>query len=174
MSHEDWVPTLMAAAGEPDIKANLMKGYKAGDKTFKVYLDGYDQRELLSGAGPGKRKEFFYWTDDGQLAALRYDQWKLVFMEQKAHGLRVWQNPLTPLRVPMLFSVRADPFERADHEAGGHDRRYIDHVFVMVPAQAFVAQHLATYKEFPPRQKPGSFNLDRVLEKLLEASSENQ
>jgi arylsulfatase len=113
-------------------------------------------------------------TDDGQLAALRYDQWKLVFMEQKAHGLRVWQNPLTPLRTPLLFSLRADPFERADHESGGYDRWYIDHVFVMMPAQAFVAQHVATYKAFPPRQKPGTFNLDRVLEKLQEAASEKR
>jgi arylsulfatase len=142
--------------------------------TAKVHLGGYDQGDLLSGKGPGKRKEFFYWTDDGQLAALRYDQWKLVFMEQKVHGLRVWQNPLTPLRAPLLFSLRADPFEQADHEAGGYDRWYIDHLFVMVPAQAFVSQHLAPYKELPPRQKPGSFTLDRVLEKLLEASGENK
>ena len=95
-------------------------------------------------------------------------------MEQPAHGLRVWQHPLTPLRVPLLFSLRADPFERADHESGGYDRWFIDHVFVMVPAQAFVAQHIATYKHFPPRQKPGSFNLDRVLEQLQEASGENK
>ena len=173
-SHEDWLPTFLAAAGEPDVKDKLLKGYKAGDKMFKVHLDGYDQRELLSGKGPGKRKEFFYWTDDGQLAALRYDQWKLVFMEQKEHGLRVWQNPLTPLRTPLLFSVRADPFERAEPEAGNYDRWYIDHAFVMVPAQAFVAEHLATYKEFPPRQKPGSFNLDRVLEKLQEAGGQSK
>jgi arylsulfatase len=174
MSHEDWLPTFMAAAGEPDIKDKLLKGYKAGEQTYKVHLDGYDQGDLFSGKGPGKRKEFFYWTDDGQLAALRYDQWKLVFMEQPAHGLRVWQHPLTPLRVPLLFSLRADPFERADHEAGGYDRWFIDHVFVMVPAQAYVAQHVATYKEFPPRQKVGTFNLDRVLEQLLEASGENK
>jgi arylsulfatase len=95
-------------------------------------------------------------------------------MEQKAHGLKVWLNPLTPLRAPLLFSLRADPFERADHESGGYDRWFIDHLFLMVPAQAFVAQHLATYKEFPPRQKPGSFNLDRVLAKLQEAASENK
>ena len=132
------------------------------------------RRRALSGKGPGKRKEFFYWTDDGQLAALRYDQWKLVFMEQKAHGLRVWQGPLTPLRAPMLFSARSDPFERADHESGGYDRWFIDHLFVMMPAQAFVAQHLATYKEFPPRQKPGSFSLDKVLEQLQEAGSLNR
>ena len=91
----------MAAAGVPDVKTALMKGYKAGDKTYKVHLDGYDQRELLAGKGPGKRREF--WTDDGQIAAFRYDQWKMVFLEQKAHGLKVWQNPLTPLRAPKLF-----------------------------------------------------------------------
>jgi arylsulfatase len=95
-------------------------------------------------------------------------------MEQKVHGLKVWQNPLTPLRAPILFSLRADPFERADHEAGGYDRWYIDHVFVMVPAQEFVAQHVASYKAFPPRQKPGSFNLDMVLEKLQEAANEKK
>jgi arylsulfatase len=95
-------------------------------------------------------------------------------MEQKENGLRVWQNPLTPMRAPMLFSVRSDPFERADHEAGNYDRWYIDHVFVMMPAQAYVAQHLATYKEFPPRQKTGTFTIDRVLEQMLEASGENK
>jgi arylsulfatase len=174
MSHEDWLPTFMAAAGEPDIKEKLLNGYKAGEQTFKVHLDGYDQSDLFAGKGPGKRKEFFYWTDDGQLAALRYDQWKLVFMEQKEHGLRVWQNPLTPMRAPMLFSVRSDPFERADHESGNYDRWYIDHVFVMMPAQAYVAQHLATYKDFPPRQKAGTFTIDRVLEQLLEANNGNK
>jgi arylsulfatase len=154
VSQEDWVPTFVAAAGEPEIQDKLRKGYQAGQTTFKVHLDGYDQRALLSGTGPGRRKEFFYWTDDGQLAALRYEQWKLVFMEQKAHGLKVWQNPLTPLRAPTLFSLRADPFELADHDSGSYDRWYIDHMVVFVPAQAFVAEHLATYREFPPRQKP--------------------
>jgi arylsulfatase A-like enzyme len=174
MSHEDWLPTFLAAAGEPDIKSKLMKGYKAGDKTFKVHLDGYDQSDLLAGKGPGKRKEFFYWTDDGNLAGLRYDQWKFVFLEQQAHGLKVWQNPLTPLRAPMLFSLRADPFERGEHESGGYERWYIDHLFVFVPAQAYVAQHLETYKEFPPRQKPGSFTLDRVLQQLQDAGTRNK
>jgi arylsulfatase len=172
MSHEDWLPTFMAAASAPDIKQALAKGHKVGDRTYRAHIDGYDQRELLSGKGPGKRKEFFYWTDDGSIAALRYEQWKLVFLEQRSHGLKVWLRPFTPLRAPLLFSVRSDPFERADLEAGGYDRWFIDHLFVMMPAQAFVAQHLATYKEFPPRQKPGSFNLDRVLQKLQEAGSE--
>jgi arylsulfatase len=174
LSHEDWVQTFMAAAGEPDIKEQLLKGYKVGDKTFKVHLDGYDQRDALSARGPGPRKEFFYWTDDGQLCGLRYAQWKLVFMEQRAQGLKVWQNPLTPLRAPKLFTVRADPFERADHESGAYERWYVDRIFLMVPAQAFVAQHLATYKEYPPRQKPGSFTLDKVLEKLQEGGTSNQ
>jgi arylsulfatase len=174
LSHEDWLPTFLAAAGVPDIKERLMKGDQAGEKTFKVHLDGYDQTDLLAGKGPGKRKEFFYWTDDGNIAGLRYDQWKLVFMEQKAHGLKVWQNPLTVLRAPLIFSVRSDPFERADQEAGGYDRWFIDHAFLLVPAQALVAQHLQTYKEFPPRQKPGSFSLEQVLEKLHEAANENR
>jgi arylsulfatase len=174
MSHEDWLPTFLAAAGQPDVKEKLKKGFKVKDRTFKVHLDGYDQRDLFSGKGPGTRKEFFYWTDDGSIAAFRYDQWKVVFLEQRAHGLKVWLNPLTPLRAPLLFSVRSDPFERADHESGGYDRWYIDHLFLFVPAQALVAQHIATYKEFPPRQKPGSFNLDRVLQKLQEAGQNNK
>ena len=100
VSHEDWVPTLVAAAGEPEVKEKLLAGYAAAGKNFKVHLDGYDQRDLLAGAGPSQRKEFFYWTDDGNLAGLRYDRWKLLFLEQRAAGLRVWQEPLMPLRVP--------------------------------------------------------------------------
>ena len=112
-SHEDFVPTLVAAAGEPDVKEKLLTGYEAAGKTFKVHLDGYDQRDLLAGTGPGKRKEYFYWTDDGNLAGLRYDRWKIVFLEQRAEGLDVWQDPLIPLRFPKLIDLRADPFERA-------------------------------------------------------------
>jgi arylsulfatase len=166
LSHEDWVPTFVAAAGEPDVKKKLLTGYSAGDKTFRVHLDGYDQRELLAGTGPGKRHEFFYWTDDGNLAAVRYDRWKLVFLEQRAEGLAVWQNPLTPLRAPKIFCLRTDPFERADHHVGAYDQWFAERMFLFVPAQAYVAQHLQTYNEFPPRQKPGSFSLDQVLEKL--------
>ena len=117
------------------------------------------------------RKEFFYWTDDGNLCGLRYNRWKIVFMEQRGHGFEVWQEPLVTLRLPKLFCLRTDPFERADHEAIGYSKWRLDRVFVMVPAQAFVAQHLASYKEFPPRQKPGSFALDDVLSKLQESSN---
>ena len=167
-SSEDWVPTLMAAAGEPDITAKLLNGYDANGKTFKVHLDGYDQHDLLSG-GDDKRREFFYWTDDGDLAGLRYDQWKVVFLEQQHEGLRVWQEPLTPLRAPLLFNLRSDPFEKANTESGEWEKWYVERMFVMAPAQAIVAKELQTLKEFPPRQKPGSFSVGDALEKLQNA-----
>lgn len=167
-SAEDWVPTLVAAAGTPDVKTKLLQGYDAGGKTFKVHLDGYDQRDLLTAKGPDKRHEFFYWTDDGNFAGLRYDQYKVVFMEQQAHGLEVWMQPLVTLRAPKIFNLRSDPLERAEHEAGAYDRWFVEHLFVLVPAQAIVGQHLATFQEFPPRQKPGSFSVDQAMEKLTE------
>ncbi|MDX0308835.1 sulfatase-like hydrolase/transferase [Sinorhizobium meliloti] len=168
VSHEDWVPTFVAAAGEPDVKQKLLTGYEAAGKTFKVHLDGYNQRELLAGSGPSSRKEYFYWTDDGNLAALRYDRWKLVFMEQRAEGLDVWQDPLITLRFPKLIDLRADPFEIAQHVAGDYDRWRVEHAFALVPAQAFVVRHLQTYVDFPPRQTPGSFALNEVMAKLQE------
>jgi arylsulfatase len=168
VSHEDWVPTLVAAAGEPDVKEKLLTGYQAAGKTFKVHLDGYNQRDLLTGTGPSKRREFFYWTDDGNLAALRYDRWKILFLEQRAKGLDVWQDPLVPLRLPKLTDLRADPFERAQFDAGEYDKWRVERAFVLVPAQDIVGKHLQTYVDFPPRQKPGSFSLDQVLAKLQE------
>ena len=172
-SAEDWVPTLVGAAGEPDIKDKLLQGYSAGDKSFKVHLDGYDQRDLLSGKGPDKRREFFYWTDDGNLAGLRYDQYKVVFMEQQAHGLEVWMQPLVQLRAPKIFNLRSDPFERAEHEAGGYDKWFVEHAFVLVPAQAIVGEFLSTFQAFPPRQKPGSFSIDQAMDKLTEQKGDN-
>jgi arylsulfatase len=169
VAHEDWLPTLLAAAGVPDVKERLLQGHQAGAKSFKVHLDGYNQLDHLMGKGPSARKEFFYFNDDGLLVALRYNQWKLVFAEQRAHGFDVWQEPFTRLRLPKLFSLRADPFERADHEAIGYSRWRIDRVFALVPAQAFVAQFLGTFKDFPPRQKPATFNLDEVLQSLQTA-----
>jgi arylsulfatase A-like enzyme len=165
-SHEDFVPTLVAAAGEKNVKEKLLAGYQAAGKNFKVHLDGYDQHDVLAGTGPGKREEYFYWTDDGNLAGLRYDRWKLAFLEQRSEGLDVWQDPLVVLRFPKLFDIKADPFERAQTDAGDYARWRVEHAFALVPAQAYVARHLATYREFPPRQKPGSFSLDQVLEKL--------
>jgi arylsulfatase A-like enzyme len=173
-SHEDFVPTLVAAAGEPNVKEKLLSGYPAAGKTFKVHLDGYDQRDVLAGTGPGKREEYFYWTDDGNLAGLRYDRWKLVFMEQRAEGLDVWQDPLITLRFPKLIDLRADPFERAQFDAGEYAKWRVEHAFALVPAQAYVAQHLQTYVEYPPRQRPGSFALDQALAKLQEAGAGRQ
>jgi arylsulfatase A-like enzyme len=163
-SAEDWVPTLAAAAGIPDVANKLLQGYDG----FTVHLDGYDETDLLAGKGPTKRHEFFYWTDDGDLAGLRYDQWKIAFMEQQAHGLGVWQQPLITLRAPKIYNLRTDPFERADYESGSYDKWYIERVFVFAPAIAIVGQHLATFQQFPPRQPPGSFNVGQALKKLTE------
>jgi arylsulfatase len=171
VSAEDWVPTLVAAAGEPDIKDKLLEGYDAGDKTFKVHLDGYDQRDLFAGKGADPRREFFYWTDDGNLAALRFDQYKVVFLEQNAHGLEVWMQPFVQLRAPKLFNLRSDPFERSEHEAGAYDKWFIEHLFVLVPAQTIVGKFLQSFQEFPPRQKPGSFSVDQVMEELMKQKS---
>ena len=173
-SHEDWLPTLVAAAGEPDIKAKLLAGYVAAGKTFKVHLDGYDMGPFLAGKAEDPRKEFFYWTDDGNLAAVRYERWKLLFLEQRAKGFKVWSEPLVPLRVPLIEDLRADPFERAVDEAEGYGNYILNHAFLAVPAQAFVGKHLQSYVEFPPRQKPGSFSLDQVLAKLQEAGSSSK
>ena len=166
----DWVPTLMAAAGQPDIKDELLKGYSAAGRTYKVHLDGYNQLPMLQGEGPSARKEFFYFTDDGSLSAFRYNDWKMIFSVQRAHGFDVWQEPYVPLRVPMLLNLRMDPFERAE-ESVDYARWRIDNLWVMVPAQVLIAQFLQTFKEFPPRAKPGSFNLDQVMQKMLQAGA---
>ena len=170
-AHEDMLPTLMAAAGVPDVKEQLLKGMKVGNKTFKVHLDGYNLTDTLAGKAPDPRHEFFYFNDDGSLVALRYNQWKLVFAEQRAHGFDAWQEPFVPLRVPKLFNLRTDPFEEADHIGMDYKHWRIDRVFLLVPAQQYVGQFLATFKEFPPSQKVGSFSLDNVLEQLSNAQT---
>ena len=166
VAHHDWLPTFLAMAGDADVKDKLLKGCTIGGQTFNVHLDGYDQRDLLSRKGPDKRREFFYWTDDGNLAGLRYDQWKAVFLEQKAEGFSVWQQPMVQLRLPMLFNLRSDPFERAQHESGDYVRWFVEHAFVVVPAQGIVGQHLASFIQFSPRQRPGSFSVEQAVEKL--------
>jgi arylsulfatase len=165
-AHEDMLPTLLAAAGDPDVKQKLLKGMKVGAKTFKVHLDGYNLTDALAGKSPSPRHEFFYFSDEGSLVGLRYDQWKVVFAEQRAHGLDVWQDPMVQLRFPKLFNLRSDPFETADHDSIDYGRWRIERAFVLVPAQQFVGQFLATFKEFPPSQKPGSFSLENVMESL--------
>ncbi len=166
-AHEDVIPTLMAALGEPDIAAKLKAGYQAGNKTFRVHLDGYNLLPFLRGeTQESPRKEFLYWNDDGKLVALRYNNWKVVFAEQRAESFDVWQEPFVDLRVPKLFNLRADPFERADHEGIGYEQWRLERIFLLVPAQAFVGNWLQSFKEFPPRQKPASFSIDQVMEQL--------
>ncbi len=166
-AHEDWVPTLMAAVGDPGIKEKLLKGFPADGMTYKVHLDGYDWSPYFKGDTPqGPRKEFLYWTDDGDLAGLRYNKWKLLFLVQRAHGFDVWQEPFTPLRVPMLVGLHADPFEQAEDEAADYSHWRIDRVYLLVPAQAYVGQWLQSFREFPPRQKPASFSLDQVMQQI--------
>jgi len=171
LSHQDWLPTLLAAAGEPDIKEKLLKGHRADGKSFRVHLDGYNQLDMLLGNGPSASKEMFYFTDDGSLSALRYNDWKVLFSIQNAHGFDVWVMPFTTLRLPKLFNVRQDPFERADEEAMGYDQWMLDRAFVFVPAQAIVAKFLSTFRDYPPRQKPSSFTIDQVVDQLAQPPS---
>ncbi|HYN16875.1 MAG TPA: arylsulfatase [Actinomycetes bacterium] len=168
VSHLDWLPTFLASAGEPDIKDKLLQGHQAGDKRFRVHLDGYNLLPYLTGQEPkSPRPGFFYFSDDGDLMALRYDNWKLVFMEQRAPGtIGLWAEPFTLLRVPKLFNLRTDPYERADITSNTYWDWFMDHVFLLVPAQQIVGAFLATFREFPPRQKAASFTVDQVMEKL--------
>jgi arylsulfatase A-like enzyme len=169
-SHEDMLPTLLAAAGDTTVVADLKKGRKVGSMTYKVHLDGYNLMPALQGGSEWPRREFIYWTDDGSAAALRYNNWKMVFLEQRGHGFDVWQEPFVVLRLPKLFNLRSDPFERADYEAMGYGQWRIDHAFLIAPAGAYVGQWLQSFREFPPRQKPGSFNLDNVMEAVSKSA----
>ncbi len=168
-SHQDMLPTLAAAAGDPDIVEKMKKGYKSGDKTFKVHLDGYNLLPHLKGEAKNPREAFLYWSDDGDLMALRVRNWKVEFMQQRAHGLGVWEEPLVATRVPNLYNLRADPFERATEDASlFYGKWKADRAFLLVPAQAIVGQFLKTFEEFPPRQKPASFSIDQALDKARE------
>jgi len=168
MSHNDWFPTLLAAAGVPDIADQLKAGADLSGTTYKVHLDGHNQLAYLTGeTDTSPRNFFFYSNDDGNLVAVRYDNWKLVFMEQRLVGtLQVWAEPFVELRIPKIFNLRTDPYERADHTSNTYWDWMLDHAFLLVPAQAFVAQMLGTLAEFPPRQKPASFSLSQVLAKM--------
>jgi arylsulfatase A-like enzyme len=174
-AHEDMLPTLLAAAGVPDVKERLLKGYRPGNTTFKVHLDGYNLAPYWKGeAKEPPRREFLYWNDDGKLVALRYNRWKLVFSEQRSHGFGVWEEPFVELRLPALYDLRSDPFERANHESIGYPMWRIERVYLLVPAQAYVANWLASFKEFPPRQKPASFSLEQVMQKLTETTGNSR
>ena len=168
-SHEDMLATILAAAGEPDISEKLLKGHKAIGRDSMVHLDSYTLMPALKGEAKWPRKEFLYWTDDGSVAALRYGNWKATFLRQDSEGLHVWQEPFTALRAPMLTNLRMDPFELAHHVGMDYQRWFIEHMFMFAPAAAGVARWLESFREFPPRQKPGSFNLDNVM-KAMSAS----
>jgi arylsulfatase len=173
MSHMDWMPTLLAATGEPDIKEKLVKGYKFKGIKYKVHLDGYNFLPYLTGKEQtSPREEFFYFSDDGDLQALRYDNWKIIFAQQRAPGtMLVWGEPLVNTRIPWLFNLRTDPYERAAITSNTYWDWWMDHAFLLVPAQAYVGDFLSTFEEFPPRQEAASFTLDQVLEKLQESPS---
>ena len=168
MHHMDWLPTFLAAAGDPNVKEKLLKGHRAGDRTYKVHLDGYNLVPYLTGKEKeSPREEIFYFSDTGDLTALRYKDWKALFMEQKAENtLRAWIEPWTVLRVPLIFNLRRDPYERAYATSNTYYDWMIDRAFLLVPAQAYVAKFLKTFKEYPPRQKAASFGIDKVMEKM--------
>jgi arylsulfatase len=164
----DWMPTFLAAAGMPDVKDKLLSGYTIGGRTYKVHLDGYNQLPLLTGqTDKSARPEFFYFSDDGDLMALRFGNWKMVFAEQRAKGtLEIWAEPLTLLRIPKIFNLRTDPFERADITSNTYWDWYLDHGFFIMKAQQLTSQFIATFKDYPPRQKAASFTVDQILQRL--------
>jgi arylsulfatase len=168
MSNLDWMPTLLAAAGEPKIKDKLLDGHSAGDKSFKVHLDGYNFLPYLTGeTEEGPREEYFYFSDDGDLLAMRYDNWKVHFAQQRTPGtLALWGEPFVKTRIPWLYNLRTDPYERATITSNTYWDWYLDHVFLLLPAQSFVGDFLATFEEFPPRQEAASFTIDDALEML--------
>jgi arylsulfatase len=168
VGHHDWLPTMLAAAGEPDIVEKLKAGHTIGDMTYHVHIDGYNLLPYLTGqVEKSPRLGFMYFSDDGDALALRFDNWKMVFMEQRATGtLRIWAEPFVALRVPKLFNLRTDPFEKADGTSNTYYDWFIDNAFLVVAAQAMVAEFLATFREFPPRQKAASFTIDQVMAKL--------
>jgi arylsulfatase len=164
----DWFPTLLAAAGDTGVKDRLVKGWDTGGRTYKVHLDGYNQLDFLTGQkDKSERKEFFYFNDDAQLVAVRYENWKMVFCEQKVAGtLEIWAAPFVCRRLPKMFNLRLDPYERADITSNTYYDWTIQRAFLAVPTQALVAQFVGTFKEFPPRQKPSSFSVDEIMEQL--------
>jgi arylsulfatase len=168
VSHEDWLPTFAAIAGAPDIKERLRKGGASlNGRTYRNYIDGYNQLDYLTGkAKESPRKEFWYVNDDGEIVAARWQDWKVVFLENRGQAFGVWREPFTELRVPLLFNLRRDPFERAQHNANTYNDWFLDRAFVIAPIQGLAAQFLLTMKEYPPSQSPGSFNLSKIEEQL--------
>ena len=173
MHHMDWLPTFLAIAGEPNVTEKLLTGYSAIGRDYKVHLDGYNFLPYLTGKeDKGPRDEIFYFSDDGDLTALRYKDWKAIFMEQRAEAtFQAWREPFVPLRVPLLVNLRRDPYERGMVTSNTYDDWFLDRVYLLMPAQAYVARFLETFQAFPPRQKAASFSLDQVMEKLAPPGS---
>jgi arylsulfatase len=171
MHHMDWLPTLLAAAGANDIKERLMDGgVRSIGRRYKVHLDGYNFLPYLTGEiDEGPRDEIFYFSDDGDLTALRWRDWKIIFMEQRVEAtLQAWAEPFVPLRVPLIFNLRRDPYERSQKTSNTYYDWLLDRAYMLVPAQAYVGAFLATFEEFPPRQKAASFSLEQVLDALTD------
>ncbi len=168
VQHHDWLPTFLAAAGEPEIVDKLKAGHTAGDTTFKVHIDGYNLLPYLTGeVDKSPRPGFVYFSDDGDVLALRFDNWKVVFMEQRVQGtLQIWAEPFVALRVPKLFNLRTDPFERADVTSNTYYDWFLDNDYIALAATFVMTQFLATFVEFPPRQKAASFTIDQAVAKL--------
>ena len=172
-AHEDMLPTLLAAAGNDKVKDELLKGKPVGEMNYKVHLDGYNLLPNLKEEGKAwPRKEFLYWTDDGNVAALRYNNWKATFLQQNAEGMDVWIKPYEALRAPMLVNLRMDPFERAQHESIGYGQWWAEHMFAIAPAAGFIGEWLQSFREFPPRQTPGTFSLDHVMEAITKGAGD--
>jgi len=173
--HMDWLPTFVAAAGKSDIKEDLLDGYSSSalGRNYRIHLDGYNMMDHLKDPQGVRspRHEIFYFSDDGDLTALRYDDWKLIFMEQRVEAtLQAWAEPFVPLRVPLIFNLKRDPYERAQITSNTYYDWLIDRVYLLVPAQQYVGKFLNTFKEYPPRQKAASFSLDQVMDKLLDGA----
>jgi arylsulfatase len=166
VSHEDWLPTFAAIAGDPDVKQQLRDGVELNGREYRNYIDGYDLTDYLEGKGDDPRHEFWYVNDDGQIVAARYDDWKVVFLENRGEAFGVWREPFVELRTPLLFNLRRDPFEKAQHNANIYDDWFLDRAFVMVPIQGLAAQFLQTMQDYPPSQTPGSFNLSGIEAKI--------
>jgi len=166
VSHEDWLPTFAHIAGDADIKEKLRNGADLNGRHYRNYIDGYDQLAYLEGNGADPRHEFWYVNDDGQVVAARYDDWKVVFLENRGQAFGVWREPFTELRVPLLFNLRRDPFEKAQHNSNTYNDWFLDRAFIIVPIQALAAKFLQTMKDYPPSQSPGSFNLSKIEEQL--------
>jgi arylsulfatase len=175
VAHEDWFPTFAAVAGAPDIKEKLKAGVELNGRKYKNYIDGYDLNDYLSGKTvKSPRNEFWYVNDDGQIVAARYDDWKVTFLENRGEAFGVWREPFTELRVPLLFNLRRDPFEKSQHNSNTYNDWFLDRVFVLVPIQSMAAKFLQTMKDYPPSQTPGSFNLEKIQKQIEGASQQTK